>query len=586
MGPSVIAARYVRCGPTWLAVPLAVAAHMPLHLALPGAQTSGPQQKGQPSPKCLARRAQTAKFLEVACVLEEFKDFETQKSSSRRFSRESFVYEAGIQEVLQRVRVRLRSLVQHRLFTWGIASLILLNAVYIGLETELVDDTSEVSVVWYLTELAFTIIFLLELLLRIAAARHLREFFGDSWNMFDFFLVVVSCIDTFVLTTITRSARKFGQSKAIGTVRTIRLFRIARVFRLLRFLRELWMLVAGIVEAMWTLVWTWVLLFLLIYVFGLFATRTIGQPSTDPFIEEYFGNVPRSMFSLFQVTTTEGWADIARKAMETQLWTSIFFIIYFYVTTCAILNVVVAVIVENTLDQAGDQRQRFDAKQKRMQKEACSKIYEVFQSLDNNGDGMLEKEEFLLAIRQAEVARYLHQIGLDMRQAENLFSILDFDESGSLDAQEFVGGVMKAIGPGRAKDVLALQCDLWRSEEKIWDRLQEVRESANARMTLVEQGVKELKEEMHQLAQRFAAKRPVQRKSSRQLGEAGVGRQVSPAASSQPSASSASASGRVGSKKGAAEGGASVGLFASASDAVSRPAWGDELDMSGHSTVC
>jgi len=501
--------------------------------------------------------------LEVANIFDEFKEIHHQPSD-RRLSLESLnsLRVVDAQDALERVRARLREFVQHRFFTAGIASLILLNAVYIGMETELVDDSSDVSLGWYLAELAFTIIFLVELCLRIAAAQDLREFTSDSWNLFDLILVVVSCIDTFVLTTITRNVRKVGQSKAISTVRTIRLARIARIFRLLRFFRELWVLVAGIVEAMWTLVWTWILLALLIYVFGIFATRTIGQVSKDPYIEEYFGNVPRSMFSLFQVTTTEGWADIARKAMETQLWTSIFFIIYFYVTTCAILNVVVAVIVENTLDQAGDQRQKFDAKQKRMQKEACSKIYEVFHSLDNNGDGMLTKEEFLLALRQESVTRYLHQIGLDMRQAENLFSILDFDESGSLDAQEFVGGVMKAIGPGRAKDVLALQCDLWRSEEKIWARLQETREGANARMTAVEQGVKELKEEMHRLVQQFAVQRPapVQRKTSRQLSIVNVSRRGSATGSGQSSGSSASASGRPGSQGSAVASGTCAGV--------------------------
>ena len=96
---------------------------------------------------------------------------------------------------------------------------------------------------------------------------------------------------------------------------------------------------------------------LLVYTFGIFATRMIGQEQRgDPEIRKYFGTVPRSMFTLFQVTTTEGWATIARKAMERQPWTESFFLFYLYVTTFAVMNVVVAVIVENTLDQASDQR--------------------------------------------------------------------------------------------------------------------------------------------------------------------------------------------------------------------------------------
>lgn len=64
----------------------------------------------------------------------------------------------------------------------------------------------------------------------------------------------------------------------------------------------------------------------------------------DEFIQEYFGSVgrprgfvhlpvasDRSMLTLFQATTTEGWADIARKVMEKQPWTAGFFILYLHV---------------------------------------------------------------------------------------------------------------------------------------------------------------------------------------------------------------------------------------------------------------
>lgn len=472
---------------------------MPELLAVPGEGPGKQQHNGLQAPKLeRSKRAPTAKFLEMASVLEEFQHKPTRSATS--------ILSEKTKNFCWKTRKQLRVVVQHRIFTGCIASIILLNAVYIGMETELVDDGSDLSMAWYLAELAFTFIFLVELFLRIAAARNTREFLGDSWNVFDSILVAISCIDTFVLSTLARNARKIG----ISTIRTIRLVRVARIFRLLRFFRELWVLVAGIIGAMATLLWTWILLALIIYVFGVFATRTIGQPSRDIFMDEYFGNVPRSMFTLFQVTTTEGWADIARKAMDEQVWTAGFFIIYFYVTTCAILNVVVAVIVENTLDQAGDQREKFNNKQKRVQKEACSKIYEVFYNLDDNGDGQLSKDEFLFALKQHEVTRYLHQIGLDMRQAENLFSILDFDESGSLDAQEFVGGVMKAIGPGRAKDVLALQCDLWRSEEKVWSSLQHAMHRSDAQMTAVEEGVKELRDDLRRLSRQLAEQRSAQ----------------------------------------------------------------------------
>lgn len=103
-------------------------------------------------------------------------------------------------------------------------------------------------------------------------------------------------------------------------------------------------------------------------------------------------------------------------------------------------------------------------------------------------------------IRNEDVKRYLHQLGIDLRQAENLFSILDYDESDSLDAEEFVGGMLKAVGIARAKDVLALQCDCWRSEKKVRQHLATVRRHAEAQMTAIESGVSALRRDVTDLA--------------------------------------------------------------------------------------
>lgn len=167
----------------------------------------------------------------------------------------------------------------------------------------------------------------------------------------------------------------------------------------------------------------------------------------------------------------------------------------------------VAVIVENTLDQAVTQREKFNAKLQRTQKDACVKIYQIFNGLDNNGDGMLTKAEYLQAIQDEQIASYLHQLGIDMRMAEELFSILDFDESDSLDAQEFVGGMLKAIGPAKAREVLALHCDLWRSQKKVSSRIKGVQKDVISQMKAVQRGVHELRTDVVELTNAVAEAR-------------------------------------------------------------------------------
>merc|ERR1719399_2704637 len=98
----------------------------------------------------------------------------------------------------------------------------------------------------------------------------------------------------------------------------------------------------------------------------------------------------------------------------------------------------------------------------------------VFLEADTDCNGSQTKEEFLGAIDLSSVTKLLHEVGIDIRQAENLFDILDYDESGVLEAQEFIEGVMATRGDAKAKDVLAVQCDLWKAESAILASLEDL----------------------------------------------------------------------------------------------------------------
>ncbi len=49
---------------------------------------------------------------------------------------------------------------------------------------------------------------------------------------------------------------------------------------------------------------------LFFYVFAVMATKLFGED-----FPQWFGSLWGSMFSLFQIMTLEGWADIAREVM-------------------------------------------------------------------------------------------------------------------------------------------------------------------------------------------------------------------------------------------------------------------------------
>lgn len=362
-------------------------------------------------------------------------------------------------------RSKARALVFHPYFQVLISFVIVLNSCNIGLETEFTRSTAEVKVpayVWYIIEVHFTTIFALELAANLIAKR--LEFFYDPWNVFDFILVCTALIDTLILHYIQDGA----QLGILVALRIVRLSRLVRIFRLLKAFKELWLLVKGVFDAMRTLIWAWILMGLLIYIFAIFATKMIGQVDhVTPEVEEFFGTVPWSMYTLFTVMTTEGWADVARASMDVESWTWIFFIFFLSITTFAIMNVVVAVVVQNTLETAVHDKESLMAREQAQTQKALDKMMTVFTEADIDGNGELTKEEFMGAIECPSVQKLLHEVGIDIRQAENLFDILDYDESGVLEAQEFIEGVMMTRGDAKAKDVLAVQCDLWKAEKHI-----------------------------------------------------------------------------------------------------------------------
>merc|ERR1719181_873486 len=211
---------------------------------------------------------------------------------------------------------------------------------------------------WYLCELTFCIVFFIEMLLRVNAFR--AQYFMDLSNLLDFFLVVISILDSVVLVWLNQDGLRI-----FSTLRVLRMLRLVRFVRLLRLFQELWLIVSGLLNSMRTLGWVALLLAMFIYVPAIYLTVAIGQNPQYEAIEtmdgqpwpytKLFGRVPRSMLTLFQVVTLDSWADeIARPAMDVSenSWLGMAFILFILFATYGIMNIVVGVIVEHTLGTA------------------------------------------------------------------------------------------------------------------------------------------------------------------------------------------------------------------------------------------
>lgn len=396
---------------------------------------------------------------------------------------------------------RLASFVQSERFNVMSSLMIAANGVYLGIQTDYREGGREDDAMWYAVDIMFSLSFLAELFLRISVER--CSFLLDGWNIFDTVVVLSTCVDTFVLEHGISDEAVDGRH--INLIAMLRVARCARLLRLLRFLKELWLLVIGLLDAMRSLVWAWTLIGLIIYVFAILMTRSVGHPhrAASPFIDELFGTVPKSMFTLFTVMTLEDWPAVSRDTVKYEEWVEQAIVVFLLVTTFSIMNVIVAVVVESTLDKAGSQQaDKLRAYEAELSQVSLT-INEVFNASDSNRDGKVSRQEFHDALRRPDVRDFLKLAGFDGRQANSLFDILDFDDSGWLSSQEFTDGLLRARGGARARDLLTIQCQLWKGEARLRVELQELCLDVDSRMDQVDNQVDLIRKDLERLGRRL-----------------------------------------------------------------------------------
>ncbi len=194
-----------------------------------------------------------------------------------------------------------------------------LNAVTLGLETSPAFYDRYFTVL-AATEWAIITVFTVEILVRIAA--HGKAFFRDPWNWFDFVIVAVALVP------------------ASESLSILRLFRFLRVLRLISVVPSMRRVVSALFTAIPGLASILVLLLLSLYV-----AAVIGEQLFHRVAPQHFGDLGRSLFTMFTVLTVEGWPQIAEDVMAKEPMAWLFFATFIVVTAYFVLNLLIGVIV-------------------------------------------------------------------------------------------------------------------------------------------------------------------------------------------------------------------------------------------------
>ena len=339
-----------------------------------------------------------------------------------------------------------RKFVDSRYFAYLMTVLILFAAVLVALEVDRVAHSFT-----RIGDITVLVAFWVELALKIIAedTRPWVYFYNPetrSWNFWNILDCGV-CI---------------GTSIGVRQIMTLRLLRLVRLLKLVNQYPSLSVMASALIQGVTSMWFIGVILALVYYLFGVFATIMFGE--NDPF---HFGNLHTSIVTLFRVATGEDWTDVmyinmygcnwfgyvdddeiptpsdCRNSERMMIGAPLFFVFFYIVGSLVMLNLFVGVIT-SSMDEANSrltehaQLERHIGKFARnnhIKRRMLRDIRRAFAFLDHENNEFVTSEELQDAL---QVVGCNEEMRLEaMRQLYSQHH-LQLDEAATLNELQFV----------------------------------------------------------------------------------------------------------------------------------------------------
>ena len=206
-----------------------------------------------------------------------------------------------------------------------VVAVIIFNAVLLGMETSPKLMAAAGPLIVSLDR-ACLVFFVVEIFLKLVARG--GRFFKSGWNIFDVIIVGAALVPG---------------SQTMSVLRALRILRVLRVISVAPSLRRV---VEGFVTALPGMGSVFLLMAIIFYIGSVIATKLFAAS-----FPQWFGSLPESAYSLFQIMTLESWSmGIVRPVMEVYPYAWAFFVPFIMVTTFAVVNLLVGLIVNSMQD--------------------------------------------------------------------------------------------------------------------------------------------------------------------------------------------------------------------------------------------
>ena len=233
---------------------------------------------------------------------------------------------------------RIKSFIESKQIDSFILILIIFNGITLGIETSK-SLTQEQLDILHIIDQTILCIFVAEILAKMTYQG--VSFFKAGWNIFDFLIVGIAL---------------FPSSGPLAILRALRILRVRRLLSIIPQMRMIILALFQAIPGMYSIV---DLISLIFYISAVLATNLFGAT-----FDTWFGTIGRSLFSLFQIMTLESWSmGIARPVMDVYPYAWVFFVPFILVTSFAVINLFIGVIVNSmgSISEDGESRDTLEA---------------------------------------------------------------------------------------------------------------------------------------------------------------------------------------------------------------------------------
>uniref|UniRef100_A0A3P9DNJ5 Calcium channel, voltage-dependent, L type, alpha 1F subunit n=1 Tax=Maylandia zebra TaxID=106582 RepID=A0A3P9DNJ5_9CICH len=259
------------------------------------------------------------------------------------------------------VQYKFWSIINSTGFEYVMFVLILLNTVTLAIQLQHYEQSKTFSYIMDILNMVFTGLFTLEMLLKLAALR-IRHYFVDAWNSFDALIVVGSVVDI-VVTEFSS-----GEDSSRVSITFFRLFRVMRLVKLLSKGEGIRTLLWTFIKSLQALPYVALLIAMIFFIYAVIGMQTFGKIAMQDYTQinrnNNFQTFPQAVLLLF-CATGEAWQEIMLASLPGKRcdpesdyepgeefscgsnFAIVYFISFFMLCAFLIINLFVAVIMDN-----------------------------------------------------------------------------------------------------------------------------------------------------------------------------------------------------------------------------------------------